>query len=83
MSFPDSDCNYIRRENTEVLQSQEFADLCNASTIVNISIQKKGRKIAKKVDIEVENEEVTHDLKINEVQKVVSFFFLIHFRGIY
>lgn len=75
MSSPDNEYKNESEENTEFLQSQEIEDLCNASTIVNISIQKKDGKKAKKVDEEVKYEEVTHDLKGNQDQKVVSFFF--------
>lgn len=77
MGSPDNDYKNESRENIEFVQSQEIEDLCNASTIVNISIQKKDRKKAKKVDEEVKYEEVTPDLKGNQGQKVVSFFFNI------
>lgn len=80
MSSPDNDYKNESRENTEFLQSQEIEDLCNASTIVNISIQKKDRKKAKVEheevqDEEIKYEEVTHALKGNQDQKVVSVFF--------
>lgn len=81
MSSPDNGYRNESRENTEFLQSQEIEDLCNASTIVNISIQKKDIKKAKikheeVQDEEIKYEEVTHDLKGNQGQKVVSFSFL-------
>lgn len=89
MSSPDNDYKNESRENTEFLQSQEIEDLCNASTIVNISIQKKDIKKAKIKHEEVQDEEIkyedvlerTHDLKGNQGPKVVSFFFFKHFRA--
>lgn len=80
MSSLDNDYKNESRENTEFVQSQEIEALCDASTIVNISIQKKDRKKAKinheeVQDEEIKYEEVTHDLKKNQGQKVVSFFF--------
>lgn len=87
MSSPDNDYKNESKENTEFLQSQEIEDLCNASTIVNISIPKKDRKKAEikheeVQDEEIKYEEVTHDLKGNQGRKVVSlFFFFLHFRA--
>lgn len=76
MSSPDNDYKNESKENIEFLQSQEIEDLCNASTIVNISIQKKDRKKAEIKHEEIKYEEVTHDLKGNQGQKVVSLLFL-------
>lgn len=80
MSSPDNDYKNESRENKEFLQSQEIKDLCNASTIVNISIQKKDRKKAKVEHEEVQDKEIKYE---EANQKVVSFFFFfLTFQGL-